>query len=103
LTELYVTQRLDDEAIGVRYRVPAYRVTMRRRELDVHRPPVPPAPVLHRWYVIQGRTLEQIARQQHTTRDTVRTWLQTAGISVQPRTGREHRKHWIRACCGTCT
>ena len=41
LTELYVTRRLDD-AIGVRYGVPAYRVTMRRRELGVHRPPMSP-------------------------------------------------------------
>ena len=54
---------------------------------------MPPAEDLHRWYVTEGRTLEQIARQHHTARDTVRTWLQTAGISVQPRTSREHRKH----------
>jgi hypothetical protein len=84
------------------HRVPAYRVMMRRRQLDVHRPQVapphpeppamPPAPVLHDWYVTQKRTLEQIARQHHTTRDTVRTWLQTAGIPVQPRTSREHRR-----------
>jgi transposase-like protein len=102
LTELYVTRRLDDEEIGAMHQVPAYRVTMRRRELDVHRPQVapphpeppamPPASVLHDWYVTQKRTLEQIARQHHTTRDTVRTWLQTAGIPVQPRTNREHRK-----------
>lgn len=54
---------------------------------------MPPPAVLHRWYVIEGRTLEQIARQHHTTRDTVRTWLQTAGVSVQPRTSREDRRH----------
>ncbi len=103
LTELYVTRRLDDTEIGVRFGVPAWRVTMRRRELDVHRPPappphpeppvMPPAEDLHRWYVTDRRTLEQIARQHHTTRDTVRTWLQTAGVSVQPRTSREQRKH----------
>jgi len=103
LTELYVTRRLDDTEIGARFGVPAWRVTMRRRELDVHRPPAPPPhsepPVmpavedLHRWYVTEGRTLEQIAQQHHTARDTVRTWLQTAGISVQPRTSREQRKH----------
>lgn len=103
LTDLYVTRRLDDEAIGTRYEVPAWRVTMRRRELGVHRPsaspphpepPVmPPPAALHRWYVTEGRTLEHIARQHHTTRDLVRTWLQAAGVSVQPRTSREHRKH----------
>ena len=54
---------------------------------------MPPAEDLHRWYVTEGRTLEQIAHQHHTARDTVRTWLQTAGITIQPRTSREHRKH----------
>ena len=85
------------------HRVPAYRVTMRRRR--TRRPPAaggaaaPRTPGdaarsgSARWYVTEGRTLEQIARQHHTTRDTVRTWLQTAGVSVQPRTSREHRKH----------
>lgn len=67
LTELYVSRRLDDDAIGLTYGVPAYRVTMRRRELGVHRPPappphaeppvMPPLAVLHRWYVTEGRTL----------------------------------------------
>lgn len=103
LTELYVTRRQDDDEIGSRYGVPAYRVLMRRRELGVHRPPappphpeppvMPPAEDLHRWHVTEGRTLEQIARQHHTTRDTVRRWLQTAGVSVQPRTSKEQRKH----------
>jgi len=76
-----------------------YRFTRRRRELGVRRaaPPHPdPAPPvaadLHRWYT-EGRGLDQIARQHHTTRDTVRTWLQTAGVSVQPLTSREHRMH----------
>ena len=98
-----MTRRLDDEAIGAMHEVPAWRVTMRRRELGVHRPPappphpeppvMPPPAILHRWYVTEGRTLEQIARQHHTAKDTVRTWLQTAGVSVQPRTSREHRRH----------
>jgi hypothetical protein len=103
LTDLYVTRRLDDTAIGAIYAVPAWRVTRRRRELGVHRPPsppphpepqvMPPAQVLHRWYTIEGRTLEQIAHAHHTARDTVRGWLHTAGIPIQPRTSREHRKH----------
>ena len=102
MTELYVTQRLDDTAIGARYGVPAHRVTMRRRELQVRRPPaLPPHPTpptapasddLERWYVTEGRTLAQIARHHHTTRATVRTWLEAADVSVQPRTSREHRK-----------
>ena len=103
LTDLYVTRRLDDTTIGTQYSVPSWRVTRRRRELGVHRPasppphpdpPVmPPAKDLHRWYVTEGRTLEQIAHHHHTARDTVRAWLQTAGIPIQPRTSREHRKH----------
>ena len=56
-------------------------------------PDAPPAELLHRWYVDQGRTLEQIARGQHTSRDVVRAWLTDAGIPVKPRTSREHRKH----------
>ena len=35
LTDLYVTRRLDDTAIGAMHGVPAYRVTLRRRELGV--------------------------------------------------------------------
>ena len=38
LTRLYVTERLDDPQIAARYGVPPWRVTRRRRELDVHRP-----------------------------------------------------------------
>ena len=49
--------------------------------------------MLHRWYVDQGRTLEQIARGQHTSKGVVRAWLTDAGIPVKPRTSREHRKH----------
>lgn len=48
LTELYVTRRLEDSAIGARHGVPPYRVTQRRRELGVRRPavapPYPPPP-----------------------------------------------------------
>ena len=96
-------RRLDDAAIGAMYAVPAYRVTLRRRELGIHRPPappphqkppaMPPATDLQRWYVTEGQTLERIARRHHTTRETVTTWLQAAEVSVQPRTSREHRKH----------
>lgn len=102
LTELYVTRRLDDAAIGALHGVPPYRVTQRRRELGVRRasvapphpePPGTPAPAqLHRWYLTEGQTLEQIARRQHTTRERVKQWLQAAGVSVQPRTTRETRK-----------
>jgi len=65
LTDLYVTQRLDDAEIGSRCGVPAWRVTKRRRELGVHRP----------------------------VSTVVRAWLTDAGIPVKPRTSREHRKH----------
>ena len=67
--------------IGSRYGVPAWRVKKRRKELGVHRPVgppprpalpnAPPADVLHRWYVDQGRALGQIARRQHTSSSRV--------------------------------
>ena len=56
---------------------------------------IPPEPVpveLRRLYIDDGRTLEQIARQHHTSKEVVRTWLEDAQIPVQPRTSREHRK-----------
>jgi transposase/lambda repressor-like predicted transcriptional regulator len=100
--DLYVTQRLDDATIARQYDVPTWRVTQRRRELGVHRPrapmprrPTPPAPSpaeLQRLYVDDGRTLEQIARANHTSKPVVRKWLEDAQIPVQPRTSREHRK-----------
>jgi len=100
--DLYVTQRLDDDAIAQQYGVPTWRVTQARRGLGVHRPrapmprrtiPAAPVPVeLRRLYIDDGRTLEQIARQHHTSKEVVRTWLEDAQIPVQPRTSREHRK-----------
>jgi hypothetical protein len=55
--------------------------------------PAAPAPVeLRRLYIDDRRTLEQIARQHHTSKEVVRTWLEDAQIPVQPRTSREHRK-----------
>jgi hypothetical protein len=42
LTDLYVTRRLDDPVIAARFGVPTWRVTVRRRELGVTRPAVPP-------------------------------------------------------------
>jgi AraC-like DNA-binding protein len=100
MVDLYVTRRLGDAAIARQYGVPTWRVTHLRRNLDVHRPPVPrprrpkPAPPpaeLRRLYVGEHRTLEQIARQHHTSSPVVRSWLQAAGIPVQPRTTRATR------------
>jgi len=103
LRDLYVAQHLDDQTIGAELGVPAWRVTMRRRELGIRRPagrpphktpPDPPAPdVLARLYIDEGHTLEDIAHRHHTSSPVVRTWLNDAGIPVQPRTAREHRKH----------
>ena len=56
-------------------------------------PPRTSGQLPHRWYVDQGRTLEQIAGRQHTSKGVVREWLTGAGIPVKPRTSREHRKH----------
>jgi len=39
--DVYVTQRLDDATIAQQYNVPTWRVTKKRRELGVHRPPAP--------------------------------------------------------------
>src|SRR4029079_10651417 len=51
LRDLYVTQHLDDQAIGVQLGVPAWSVTRRRRERSIRRPsgrpphkPPPPPP-----------------------------------------------------------
>jgi AraC-like DNA-binding protein len=91
LTRLSVTERLGDGAIGARYGVPAWQVTRRRRELDVHRPPgtprpdppptpaPPPAADLHRLYVDLALPIRVIAEQQHTSQRTVRGWLTAAG------------------------
>ena len=103
LTELYVTRRLDDDAIGAMHQVPAYRVTMRRRELDVHRPaggataPRTPGDAARRGparLVRHARDAPSSRSPGNTTPPGTpsATWLQTAGISVQPRTSREHRK-----------
>ena len=107
LTELYVTRRLDDTAIGTRYGVPAWRVTMRRRELGVHRPtasaaapgpPVmPPAADLHRWYVIEGRTLEQIARHaSHLPGHRPRHGCRPPGFRSNPEPAGSTASTWTR-------
>ena len=100
--DLYVTQRLDDATIAQQYDVPTWRVTKNRREFGcapatrAHAAaidPAAPAPVeLQRLYVDDGRTLEQIAREKHTSTTVVRRWLEVAQIPIQPRTSREHRK-----------
>jgi len=102
LSALYVDERLDDRAIGGRLGVPAWRVTRRRRELNVARPASPPphpspprtpaAGELRRRYVDEGLTLAAIARSHHTSRSVVRRWLLDAGIAVAPRTNRSHRR-----------
>lgn len=91
LTRLYVTERLSDKAIGVRFGVSAMQVSHRRRELNVHRDPAPPprsvasspAPPspgdLHRLYVAQGLPIRVIAEWRHTSTRTVRGWLTAAG------------------------
>ena len=86
LRELYVTQHLDDQTIGAELGVPAWRVTMRRRELGIRRPagrpphktpPAPPDPeVLARLYIDEGHTLEDIAHQHHTSSPVVRDMAQ---------------------------
>jgi transposase-like protein len=118
LTELYVSRRLGDDAIGLTYGVPAYRVTMRRRELGVHRPPappphpeppvMPPLAVLHRWYVTEGRTLEQIAHQHHTSphkRDGDRALRRLTALYQDPDVTALLRQHRIpeRPVAGTIT
>ena len=96
LTDLYVTRRLDDTAIGAMHGVPAYRVTMRRRELGVHRPPAPPPhpepPAMPPPADCTAGTPSRAAPWSRSPgsatppRETVRAWLQTTGVSVQPRT-----------------
>jgi len=113
LTELCVSRRLDDAAIGAVHVVPAYRVTMRRRELGVHRPPappphpgppvMPPAEDLYRWYVTEGRTLVQIARQHHTTRDTSGPGCRPPGCLSNPGPVGSTASTWTRYFFATLT
>jgi hypothetical protein len=101
LTDLYVTRRLDDPAIGARLGVPAWRVTARRRELGVYRPhvpppnpgppPPPPAEVLRQLYLEQQLPTAAIGKRYHTAPAVARRWLRDAGIPVRPRTARHHR------------
>ena len=93
LTDLYVTKRLGDAEIGSRYGVPGWRVKKRRRELGVHRPvgtpprPAPPDPppadVLHRWYVDQGRTLEAAQRIASNTAHLLRIEQHSPGLPAR--------------------
>lgn len=101
LTDLYVLQRLDDRAIAARFQVPTWRITQRRRELGIRRPPaapsrtargVLPAPeTLRRLYLEEQQTLAQIGRTYRTAAPKVRAALDAAGIPVRPRTSRASR------------
>jgi len=92
--------------IGSRYGVPAWRVKKRRKELGVHRPVgppprpalpnAPPADVLHRWYVDQGRALGQIARRS-TPRAGCRRPLPLFSPSCGPFASTWRRQHQARA------
>jgi DNA-binding CsgD family transcriptional regulator len=102
LTDLYVTRRLDDPAIAARLGVPTWRVTTRRRELRVTRPPVPPphpdpppappATELRRLYLDERLPTAAIGARYGTDPKTARRWLRAVAIEVRPRTGREHRR-----------
>jgi hypothetical protein len=86
---------------AARYGVPPWRVSARRRELSVTRPPVPPphpdpppAPagaVLRRLYLDERLPTAAIGARYGTDPKTARRWLRAAGIEVRPRTAREHR------------
>ena len=102
LTDLHITQGLDDEAIATLLHVTTHRVRTRRRQLGVTRPAVPPphptppqpppAEELIRLYSDAGTPLEVIARAHHTSKQVVRQWLVDADIPVRPRTSRSHRR-----------
>ena len=101
LTDLYVTQRLEDAAIAARYGVPTWRVTRRRQELEIRRPRaapprriggvLPEPEVLHRLYVQERRTLAQIGAAYNAAAPTVRAALVAAGIEVRGRPSRASR------------
>ena len=101
LHRLYVQQRLDDTTIADRHDVPTWRITRRRRQLHVTRPPTPPphptpaqppAPgELRALYLDQQLSIAQIARHYRTGNPTARSWLHDAGIALRPRTARSHR------------
>ena len=101
LTDLYVTQHLDDAEIADRIGVPTWRITRRRQELGVRRPRtapprrvggvLPEPEVLHRLYVEEHRTLAQIGAAYNAAAPTVRAALVAAGIEVRTRTSRASR------------
>lgn len=101
LTRLYADERLDDRVIAARYGVPTWRVTRRRRELNIRRdrvlpatrttPPPPPTPdELRRLFADQGLPIRVIAEQYHTSPRLVRRWLTDAGYRLHPRGDRHH-------------
>jgi len=95
LTRLYVTEQLDDTVIAARYDVPPWRVTRRRRELDVHRPrihrPPRPTPPAHLHGPSPGQSLPTAAvtaTRHRSTPRTVRARPTRAGINTAP-----HARH----------
>ena len=96
LTRLYAAERLNDRVIAARYGVPTWRVTRRRRELNIVRqrasraragaaPSRPGPEVLHRLFVTQALPIRVIAEQFGTSPRLVRRWLTDAGHRLQPR------------------
>ena len=111
MTRLYAVQRLDDRVIADRYGVPTWRVTRRRRELNIVRqrvsragaaaaPSRPGPEVLHRLFVTQALPIWVIAEQFGTSPRLVRSWL-TEAVTDYGRgvTGvRTRRRRWVRWC-----
>ena len=101
MQQLYVAEHLDDKPIGARHGVPAWRVKVRRRELEISRhsvppprrvPPQPPtANVLPRLYLDEQTPIAVIAHRFGTATPTARDWLENANILIRPRTARVRR------------
>jgi DNA-binding CsgD family transcriptional regulator/transposase-like protein len=99
LVVAYVEERVSIDELADRYGVPPFQVRLKLRAEGIRRPPpgspaptAPPLDELARLYVDEGRTLAQLAAQYHTSGPHVRAWLVEAGVTIAPRTSRQHRR-----------
>lgn len=98
LIEAYVEERATLEELAERYGTSVHQVRLRLRAEGIRRVPAgapapapPPLDQLARLYVEDGYTLAQLVAHYHVSRHHVRAWLVEAGVTIAPRTSRQHR------------
>lgn len=99
LVDAYVEERASLEELAERYGTSVNQVRFRLRAEGIRRPPPgspaptpPPRDQLVRLYVEEGWTLAQLVARYHVSRHHIRAWLVDAGVTIAPRTGRQHRQ-----------